>query len=353
MDKIQKIIPKGAKRVLMIATLALFSACALFAIILVIDGGTNSKVISKLLGTSAVLGLLTLLSLHNIIRMESDNKTIRTLSTVSLISNIFWSIPWLILIWDILTAIMCSETMRTYGSGFYSYSYPMVTCSDGYKGLVTFFMQVAFTAGIISAIATAIANFLNIKNYSPMVKNFKLASIGCGGFLGVYILPGIWINNGQYIADTYKFVLIVFILFIYASVVTAVLVKIERSKTNQPIAPTLPTDGGQSWQEVVQQQSTFDAPTMTTPNQVAAPDMPAPNQFSTPDMPAPTAPGFDQSFTDMPTDMPPVVKQTPWQPSFGNAPVAPAPTPEQTPPAAPIDTQPIQTFTNTPNDQGL
>ena len=228
-DKV--IMIKKIKKILLISTITLFSISAFLGIIFVLVGVDSTA--WKIIGTTAILGLLSLLSMNNVFRLESEQKQIKILSITALISNIFWSIPWIFIVWDIFRTFMCDESTVT---GYYGYSYR--DCSRSFYDFMEFIYKLVGTAGIISATTTVVANFLNMKNYSSAIKALKITAISSAIFLGAYFLPAIWFEDGGYISDTWRLIAVVAIIFVFSSIITPILAKIAKNKEkNSNAAP--------------------------------------------------------------------------------------------------------------------
>ena len=209
------------KRMLLFSTITLFSISAFLGIVFVLVSADSTA--WKISGTVFVFALLSLFSMNNVFRLESERKSVKYLSVVVLISNIFWSLPWILIIWNVFGLAMCTETVIRYT---YSYS----QCPESYYDVMRFIYQLAGTAGIISLTVTVVANLLHIKDYSMAIKYLRISGISSAIFLGVYFLPSIWFSEANYISDTWRLIAVVAIIFAFSTIVTPILVKITRNK---------------------------------------------------------------------------------------------------------------------------
>ncbi|MDR1969765.1 MAG: hypothetical protein LBQ11_00235 [Candidatus Nomurabacteria bacterium] len=225
----QKISIKDIKRALLIATITLFSVSTFLAIIFVLLGTDETG--WRIMGTTAILGLLALLSMNNVFRLENEQKTTRILSTTALISNVFWSIPWIFLVWNLFKIILCGESTAGH--------YPLRDCSVNYYTFMDLVGKIAITAGIISATSTVVANFLTIKNYSTAIKALRSMGISCAIFSGVYFMPAIWLVS-DYLEWSWRLFAIACIVLVFSCIVTPILAKVEKGKMQKPVSVPAP-----------------------------------------------------------------------------------------------------------------
>jgi polyhydroxyalkanoate synthesis regulator phasin len=94
------------KRMLLFSTITLFSISAFLGIVFVLVSADSTA--WKISGTVFVFALLSLFSMNNVFRLESERKSVKYLSVVALISNIFWSLPWILIIWNVFGLAMCT-----------------------------------------------------------------------------------------------------------------------------------------------------------------------------------------------------------------------------------------------------
>ena len=148
---------KQIKRVLLRTTISLFTFSAVVAIIIVLGAAEFDSTIGRIIGTTTILGLLSMLSMNNVDRLDSESIAARSLSAVALVSNLVWAIPWLLLGWEV-----------------FDYT------------LLTPLMRVILTAGVISSATTSIAHYLNLKRFNSAISALRVTAILSTIFLGSY-----------------------------------------------------------------------------------------------------------------------------------------------------------------------
>ncbi len=79
------------------ATIAMLIVSAIIAIFMIFFG--TERTLLQVLATMAILYLTTLLCANNASQFESPYTVTRVLSIVALIINIFWSLPWILIVW--------------------------------------------------------------------------------------------------------------------------------------------------------------------------------------------------------------------------------------------------------------
>lgn len=230
------------KRFLLFSTISLFSLAAFLGVIFVLIGVDETA--WKVCSTVLVFALLSLFSMNNIFRIESKRKTVKNLSIIALISNIFWSIPWIIFIWEPFKVFICTQTVSYYG-----YNNLSLQCPVGYQNFMEALNTLSSTAIIISMVTTINSNFMNIKDYSPAIRYLRIAAISSATFLGVYFLPAVWKLDSEYISSTWRLITIVSIVFVFSAIITPILAKVARNKT-QATAPVSPSDEARLRQEI-------------------------------------------------------------------------------------------------------
>lgn len=236
---------QNIKTLLLTATITLFSISALLGIIFILVG--TDTLGWRVVGTVAILGLLSLLSMNNVMRLESPKAPIRNLSTTALISNLFWAIPWILIVWNAFKSFLCTQVPQQYLSAQY---YLVADCPAWYNGMIELIIKIALTAGIISITTTIASNFLGIKNYTQAIGTLKNITTYSAATIGLYFLPAIWTEGANYIHESWRFITIIFIIFVFSSIVTPILARIARSKTDRPKAYPSPIDEKRLRQEI-------------------------------------------------------------------------------------------------------
>ena len=234
------------KQPLRTATIALLSMSAALGIILVLTGAEGTA--WQIVGTTTILGLLSLLSMNNIFRLESGKPSIRVLSATALISNLFWSLPCILIIWDLLELLFCGNSHNT-GSYYSSY---YQSCGMTLRPIY----NITITASILSMTTTAIANYLSIDAYSENIRRLRTLSVICASWIGVYFLPVIWFDEDSYLELTWRLTAVVAILLVFSNITLPMLVKSELAKVRRErsaqaqAAPTLPIDEAKLRREI-------------------------------------------------------------------------------------------------------
>ena len=203
------------RRLLVIATITLLSLSALLGIVFVLTGADG--VAWKVCGTVAILGVLSLITMSNIFRFEGSRITIKILSVVAIVAAVIWTLLLIGTIWDVYRTIVCEDTYRT--------------CSRLYSDFMQDILKIIVTGVIVSITTTVIGAFLQIKNHSSILAVFKYTAIASAVFLGVYFLPAIWFEDGDYIEDSWRLMAVVGIVFAFTSIVTPIVAKVQKSRS--------------------------------------------------------------------------------------------------------------------------
>lgn len=223
------------RRLFVIATITLLSLSALLGIIFVLTGA--DVVAWKVCGTVAILGILSLIAMSNIFRFEGSRLTIKVLSVVAIVAAVVWAFLLIGTIWDVYRSIVCEDTYRN--------------CSRFYSDLMQDILKIIVTGVIVSVTTTVIGAFLQIKNHSSILAVFKYTAIASAVFLGVYFLPAIWLEDGDYIEDSWRLMAVVGIVFAFTSIVTPIVSKVQKAKSLKGVeAKETPVDEAKLRQEI-------------------------------------------------------------------------------------------------------
>ncbi len=87
------------KTIILYSTIALLVVGAAIAIFMIFFGPTY--IFGQLISTTLVLYLMAVLCMNNFTHINSSTPATRICSTIALIINLFWAIPWVLLIWDV------------------------------------------------------------------------------------------------------------------------------------------------------------------------------------------------------------------------------------------------------------
>ncbi len=88
-----------AKSIILYTTISLLVAGAAIAIFMIFFGPTH--IFGQILSTIFVLYLMTILSINNLSHTGDIYYSTRICSIIALVANLFWVIPWILLVWDI------------------------------------------------------------------------------------------------------------------------------------------------------------------------------------------------------------------------------------------------------------
>ena len=204
------------KKILLYTTVGLFAASALIGIVVVLSASFN-MIVGRIISTTTLLGALALFSMNNIMRTEDERIHVKVLSIIALISNLVWSLPWLLIIWDVLKV-------------------------DTGNALVL--SRIISTAAIVSFNTTLSASFLSFKKYTALIIGLAIMTIASSAIIGIYFLICLYCRDykiiGQLFEDTWRVVVISGILLVFGVITTPILARSAAKKDNESSPETAP-----------------------------------------------------------------------------------------------------------------
>lgn len=197
------------KKILLYITIGLLSFCALVGII-AIFAGVNST-FWRVAGTAAILFLVMLFSHTNILRLNTTDKSVLACAVIALISNVFWGIPWILLVWGVFGYISSHD--------------------------ITNIARFIATFALVSFFCTTLArNIPKIKQSTSILKVYSSISTIFVSFICIDCLLVIWEVVYDY-SLLGKFILAELILILLQWIVTTILLHAQnRSNSPQPKA---------------------------------------------------------------------------------------------------------------------
>lgn len=189
---------EAIKKFVILATIVIATICALLAIIAIFVGAEPALL--NIICTLLILYLAMVYSTKNISHLDDRLPVVRLLSGIALLANIFWSIFWILLVWDAFGALS-------------------VDTRDTIWRLVG---SAAVISVMCSVLAFSIARVFSV-HYPTIITVYKSLPLVCAGFFGVDILLVIWLPR----ADTDllgKFFLAECILLLLQWIVTRILI---------------------------------------------------------------------------------------------------------------------------------
>lgn len=182
------------RKLLMYGTIATLTICAIAGIVAIFL--EVETVPLNLISTLLIFYLITFLSARCLALVNDKSIAVRSLAIVSLIMNICWGLPWILLVWDAFG-----------GTG---------------KATRILIWQLLWTAGVIAITCMVIAHCLaGMQNMDRRKKLLNSLPISIIGFAAIDFLVVIWADR---VSDVFwKFFLSEVILVILQTVVTQIL----------------------------------------------------------------------------------------------------------------------------------
>ena len=214
------------KKLFLYATISMFSLSAFLGICFILFG-TNA-IGGKAIGTTAIMGVFSLFTMNNIIRLENEQKSVRYSAAGALISNVIWLIPSVLMLWgffEIFQTDCQSSGISRSGYAYEAYE----ACMQPYYVLQEVILKIINTACVTSAVLTLISNFMSFKNYTPAIRVLKITTMACGVLLGTYEIGAVFFNrtiNGEF----WRVLAIVGIILVFGLIVTPIMVRISRKQ---------------------------------------------------------------------------------------------------------------------------
>lgn len=223
MDKFTEPI-KNIRKTLLWVSIGLFGLSALIGIWMILFSANT--VGGQVISTTAILGLLTLLSANNLARIEDHNGAIKVMSIISLCANLVWSLIWIALVWGIFEKMSCTLTTH-YGSTYYS-------CSRDYYDFLGGLWRIVAFSGTLSFLCTTISNLLRGEHRTTPITVTRYLAIGtdillCGFFL-LEIIANFKIRIDEAGA---KILAVLFVIFVASSIICLILTAMQRRKAKK------------------------------------------------------------------------------------------------------------------------
>lgn len=232
----QDINPNSAKikRAFSIGTVVLLSACAFMGILAIFVEANLT--LFCLLSTLVILYLIFLVSMEDIRVLFNPNLSQNWLAVVALIANVFWGLPWILVVWGAFVNFddLTVETIwRVIGS-----------------------------SAVISIYCTVLPMVLSgLREKSSVMKFFQSLPVVCATFLAIDFLVAIWAPDAG-VDLLGKFILAEIILIILQVLVAQILgyssykgLKVDRSVFENGATPAQPNRPANGVPQALQAQS--------------------------------------------------------------------------------------------------
>ncbi len=237
-------------RLFLYITIGCFSFDALMGILFILFPQlfAASEVVLRVVATTSILGLFCLLTMNNILRRESKDRFIRISATVAMIVNIFWLIPWILIVWNSFDGLMDRCDSPTYP--YYSYrsseserrearrqyeererQYNL--CMKSYRNAIEISWKLIGDGIVIAIFFTGLANYLAINSRSKAVVATKTTALVTGSILALFLVAEITFNGLSIDATTSKMLAILGIIFIFCVIMVPILVRSEKRKSGK------------------------------------------------------------------------------------------------------------------------
>lgn len=226
---------KIARKYLMWAAIGLFSASAVMGIFFLWFGTDEAG--GRVISTTSIMGLLALFSMNNIIRMESGKQRVRMFSVTALVANIFWALPWILLVWGVFAALSPYCHVETHTLTYTHDVYTYQSCDQQYYDMLSGLWKLVAIAGIISVVTTLAASFLNIKNYSPILRWLKIVTIVCAVGLGIFFIICLLFDAWPE-WEVWRLLAMMAIVMVFGLIVTPIVAKVQSKREKDAMRVT-------------------------------------------------------------------------------------------------------------------
>ena len=159
------------KYVLKAAIWLLVGGVVLGAITILVGGSSSGEIISKFIGTMFIVALMMMISVNNFKQIAIEDPSIQTFALIGLISNLIWTVLWILLCWDPELGWVCEATkMRVADS----------MCATGMSVLFKF----ALISSCLSALGLLGSNVLAIYEgkKKSMIRPLKITAVICATY---------------------------------------------------------------------------------------------------------------------------------------------------------------------------
>ena len=238
------------------ATIGCFSLTALIGIVFILGGssikGETAEFLGRFCASAAVIGLFSLFTMNNLFRRESNKNYVKIASTAALVLNLVWVLPWLLIVWNAFDGMKADCHYPNYPS--YSYSRYSLdydeseyqrrhaeydeavskydTCMEPYENAIETSWKVMANGIILAILLTLAAEFLGYEDYTPVIKVMKYTTLVFAAIIAGYALLQINTKNFQIDETTARILAVGFIILMFCAIVTPILVKVQKKKTN-------------------------------------------------------------------------------------------------------------------------
>lgn len=210
-----------------------FSASAILGILLVllseVVDSDFAEFFLKLISTLLIVGALALFSMNNFTRLVTQDKIARIFPKAALVSNLFWAIPWILLVWGVMDLVGRAMGWCVLNRSWYYYSYSYYDCSRSYYDFISIVWRLVGVAVTISLCCTILSNFLVMKKSTPAISILQKTTITLTSILGIYVLCCI-IADKMLLDDCWQLLAVMAIIEIFGLVVTPILAKVHKSQ---------------------------------------------------------------------------------------------------------------------------
>lgn len=159
------------KILLKVAIWTMVGGVVLGAASILIGGGDSGEMISKLMGTVLLLGLMLLISVNNFRRIASRDEVVQILALVGLVTNVLWAVLWTIMIW-------APELITTCGRN----SYVTTMCGP------SILLKIALCVSYLSSFGFFGSNIMSIfeGEKKSIIKPLKITCLVCIAYECLY-----------------------------------------------------------------------------------------------------------------------------------------------------------------------
>ena len=195
------------KQILLTSTIILLATSAVLAIIAILIPGTVFTF--KVLATTLLLSLFSLISTNNILRLNSEQKIVKVTAASALIANIIWLLPSLFMLWG----PMPEYTVKT--RAFLAFAWDIIL-----TGL---------TVAISSTIASRFICFYHTKDSA--IQALASLTVISSTVLSLLWLVNIWFSPSTSFPWQLYTILLIFLVF--GAITTPILAKVKHSNTHE------------------------------------------------------------------------------------------------------------------------
>ena len=164
---------KNIKATIQKAAIWIFVGGVILSAVMIAVGGIDEfSVFGKLSGTLMILALMLIVSVFDFAKIETGNKETQLFAFIGVISNVFWALLWIGLIWGVFN--YWTDRCISVRSSYYSVS----SC---YSYAISFFGKMALISSFLSALGLFGSAIMGIKEYdkSSSIRPLKITAIAC------------------------------------------------------------------------------------------------------------------------------------------------------------------------------